>query len=191
MTQTTEGVGSGAVDNILGKIFNGVVKSENISPSNVEYSDLSDNSVTTDKIVDGAVTLNKISSGIVSHVQGGLWFPNDVIYSDRIKVRVVFSGSPDTSALQITGHGDFSPIDLMIAWKKVTSAGFDSGVMTQVADVSTWYTVESLNDDGEMLELFVGDRSFHSSYRVTMQVRQSNVGDTHLVVERLVPEDVA
>lgn len=188
MTQTTEGTGQGAVPNVYPKLINGVVKGENIKSSNVENSDLKDGSVTTAKIAAGAVTLEKIASGATVSVTGGLKSTGDIISVGRIKVKSDFTSSPDTSTLKISGHGNSSPINLVIGYKKITTASFDTGVIEQVANTNTWYTIESVNSDGEMIEAFITDRSFHTNYRVTMQVRQSEVGSIHLVVECLVPE---
>lgn len=188
MTQTTEGTGQGAVPNVYPKLINGVVKGENIKSSNVENSDLKDGSVTTAKIATGAVTLEKIASGATVSVTGGLKSTGEIISVGRIKVKNDFTSSPDTCTLKISGHGDFSPIHLIVAYKKITTATFDTGVIDQVANTNTWYTIESVNSDGEMIEAFITDMSFHTNYRVTMQVRQSDVGDVHLVVECLVPE---
>jgi hypothetical protein len=60
MTQTTEGAGPGSVTRVLPKIFNGVVKTENIPPSTVVNTDIADNSVTTNKLANGAVTVAKM-----------------------------------------------------------------------------------------------------------------------------------
>jgi len=60
MTQTTEGTGPGAVERVLPRIFNGVVKSVNIPPSTVVNSDVDDGAVSTSKIAAGAVTVAKM-----------------------------------------------------------------------------------------------------------------------------------
>lgn len=190
MTQTTEGVGSGAVPNIIPQILNGVVKSSNIAPSNVTPSDIQDGAVTSAKIATGAVTLDKLATGIVANVLGGLTPEGTIITVGQIKVKVDFTTTPDTCTLKISSNQDFSPLTLSIAYKKITTSALTSGVINQIAYSNTWYTINSVNSDGEMIEAFVTDKSYHSNYRITMQVRQSDYGYTHLVVEHLVPAEL-
>jgi hypothetical protein len=188
MTQTTEGTGNGAVERVLPKIFNGVVKSNNIKTSNVEQSDLKDGSVTTAKIAAGAITLDKLDSAIQANaIAGDLKTDGDIVSLGNVKAQIVFSSDPDTTTLNISSnHVSFNPLSLMVAYKKITTSSLSSGVQNYAADKNTWYLVDSINNDGELIEVFVSDRSFHTSYRITMQVRQSNVGSAHLVIEQLI-----
>lgn len=63
---TTEGTGNGSVDNVRPRIFNGVVRTENIDPSTVITADVADSSVTTEKLNDSAVTTAKINNSAVT-----------------------------------------------------------------------------------------------------------------------------
>lgn len=63
---TTEGRGNGSVENIKPRIYNGVVKTDNIDPGTVIESDVADGAVTAAKLASSAVTTAKIASESVT-----------------------------------------------------------------------------------------------------------------------------
>jgi hypothetical protein len=63
---TTEGTGNGSVENVRPRIFNGVVRTENIDPSTVITADVANSAVTTEKLNDAAVTNVKIADQAVT-----------------------------------------------------------------------------------------------------------------------------
>ena len=63
---TTEGTGNGSVENIKPRIYNGVVKTDNIDPSTVIESDVADGAVTSDKLASNSVTTAKVANQAVT-----------------------------------------------------------------------------------------------------------------------------
>ena len=190
---TTEGKGSGAVEKNFAKIYNGVVKSNNIPAGVLISSDLADGAVTSAKINDSAVTLGKIATGAVSlpkmnWIAGGLKFAGEVVAVNFIKAKATFSSGPDSTTLEIANNQPDNNLNIKVAYK-VVAASFDSGVISiNPAVYNTFHQVATVNSEGEMVEAIVMDQSFHNSYRITMQVRQADTGSVHLVVEHIMDD---
>lgn len=81
MATTTEGTGPGAVERVLPRMFNGVVRTVNVPPSTVINSDVDDEAISTSKIATGAVTVSKMKvfksseqtgTGAVQNIAHGL-----------------------------------------------------------------------------------------------------------------------
>ena len=66
MAQTTEGTGPGSVERVLPKIYNGIIKTENLAKNAVLNVDVADEAVNTAELVDSAVTTAKIANGSVT-----------------------------------------------------------------------------------------------------------------------------
>lgn len=60
MAQTTEGTGPGSVERVLPKIYNGIIKTENLAKNAVLNVDVADNAVDTAELVNGSVTVAKM-----------------------------------------------------------------------------------------------------------------------------------
>lgn len=188
---TSEGTGAGAVNNILPNVVNGVVKSTNIAPNQVLSSDLADAAVTTDKLNNFAVTQAKIANNAVvlskiGNIAGGLKFADQVVTLHYIAAKSTFASSPDRTTLEIAAYQPDNDLTLKIAYTVVASAGFDSDVISiSPASYNTFNTIATVNGEGDLVEAYVMDQSFHNTYRITMQVRSSNDGMVHLVIEHL------
>ena len=63
---TTQGTGNGSAADILPRIVNGVVKTENLAKNAVLNVDVSDAAVGTAELIDSSVTTAKIASGSVT-----------------------------------------------------------------------------------------------------------------------------
>lgn len=187
---TTEGVGRGSVENIMPRIYNGVVKTSNIPPNQVTETDMADAAVTESKLSEASVTSSKIADGAVvlskaGWMAGGLKAPGEVVTMHYLKAKATFATSPDRTTLEIANNQPDNSLDFQIAYKKIAST-FSSGVTgIDPAVYNTFHQIATVNSDGEMVEAYVMDRSFHNTYRITMQVRQSDSGYVHLVVEHL------
>lgn len=64
--QTTEGTGPGSAADILPRLVNGVVKTENLAKNAVLNVDVSDNAVNTAEIANSAVTTVKLANSSVT-----------------------------------------------------------------------------------------------------------------------------
>jgi len=188
---SSEGTGPGAVNNILPSVFNGVVKSTNIAPNQVLVSDLADSAVTTAKINDSAVTTDKLATKAailskIGNIAGGLKFADEVVSIHYIKARATFNDSPDRTTLEIAANEPNNALNLKVAYTVVAATGFDSDVLSfDPAPYNTFNTIATVNGEGDLVEAYVMDQSFHNTYRITMQVRQSNNGMVHLVIEHI------
>lgn len=188
---SSEGTGPGAVNNILPSVLNGVVKSTNIAPNQVLVSDLADSAVTTDKINDSAVTTDKLATNAatlskIGNIVGGLKFANEVVSIHYIKARATFADSPDRTTLEIAANEPDNNLNLKVAYTVVAATGFDSDVLSfDPAPYNTFNTIATVNGEGDLVEAYVMDQSFHNTYRITMQVRQSNNGTVHLIIEHI------
>lgn len=107
MATTTQGTGNGSVDRVKPKIYNGVVRTENIDPSTVITSDVSDGAVTTGKLADSSVTTSKLANGSVT------------VAKMKVFKSVELTG---TGSAQNTAHGLGSVPALVIVYPTDTSA---------------------------------------------------------------------
>lgn len=114
---TTEGTGNGAVERVKPKIYNGVVRTENIDPSTVIASDVADGAVTNSKLADSSVTTGKLANESVT--TGKL--ANESVTVSKMKV---FKSSEltGTGVAQNTAHGLGSVPALVIVYPTDTSA---------------------------------------------------------------------
>ena len=97
---TTEGRGNGSVENIKPRIYNGVVKTDNIDPNTVIESDVADGAVATSKIADSAVTTAKLAPSAVTTAK----IANESVTVAKMKV-FKSAEQTGTGATQNIAHG--------------------------------------------------------------------------------------
>ena len=126
-TQTTEGTGPGSVENIKPKIYNGVVRTENIDPGTVIASDVADGAITSVKLADLSVTTGKLANSSVTTSK----LANDSVTNGKLanesvtvsKMKVFKSSELTGSGVaQNTAHGLGSVPALVIVYPTDTSA---------------------------------------------------------------------
>jgi hypothetical protein len=120
----------------------------------------------------------------LSGVQGGLWEPEDIIIADSIKVKFQFTSPPDTCTLMISAHGS-QFVEMNINWNLKSANGKSQGVLMKSFNSEQWYEIASGNDVNDRIEAVVDEKTNGIMYRITMQVIESDVGKTNLIVQTL------